>query len=249
MSSTVRTILVALFIVLVVAALAWVALRPGDRSEEVAAEPTPAIVPTAPPATPTERLTGVTLAASDAVVREMVAELSSRPEVAKWLASEDLVRRFVAATANVADGLSPRAHLGMLDPGATFKVVERPDGTLVADPSTYRRWDTLAGAISAVDPEGAVALLEELEPLIRDAWAEISPPGREFRAVLAEAIDELLAVEVPSEPQPLERKVVTYTYQDRRLEGLSPAQRQLLRLGPENARTVQAKLREIRALL
>ncbi len=249
MSSSLRTALIAVFILLVVAALAWVALRSGEQPEQAVLEPTVVQTATPVPATPTARLAGITLATSDAVVREMVAELSSRPELAKWLASEDLVRRFVASVANVADGASPRRHLSMLDPGGRFEVIEKADGTLVAAPGTFRRWDRLAGIVSAVDAEGAVALLGELEPLVRDAWAEIAPPDRSFRAALVEAIDNLLAVQVPSDELPLERKVVTYTYADLRLEGLSPAQRQLLRLGPDNARAVQAKLREIRALL
>ena len=38
---------------------------------------------------------------------------------------------------------------------------------------------------------------------------------------------------------------VSYTYEDARLESLSAAQKQLLRMGPRNVRLVQAKLREI----
>ena len=38
---------------------------------------------------------------------------------------------------------------------------------------------------------------------------------------------------------------IGYAYVDPRLESLSAAQKQLLRMGPENVRTIQAKLREI----
>jgi hypothetical protein len=38
---------------------------------------------------------------------------------------------------------------------------------------------------------------------------------------------------------------VGYAFADPRDEGLTPAQKQLLRMGPGNARIVQAKLREI----
>jgi hypothetical protein len=39
--------------------------------------------------------------------------------------------------------------------------------------------------------------------------------------------------------------VVTHAYADPWLEDLSPAQKQLLRMGPSNQRRVQAKLREL----
>ena len=38
---------------------------------------------------------------------------------------------------------------------------------------------------------------------------------------------------------------VSYTFADRELEGLSLAQKHLLRLGPDNARRVQDKLRAL----
>jgi hypothetical protein len=43
--------------------------------------------------------------------------------------------------------------------------------------------------------------------------------------------------------------VLTYAYVEPALENLSAAQRQLLRVGPENAHAIQAKLRELAAQL
>jgi hypothetical protein len=48
---------------------------------------------------------------------------------------------------------------------------------------------------------------------------------------------------------PLRQKVISYAYVDEKLESLSPAQKHLLRMGPRNVRIIQAKLREIAALL
>ena len=245
--SAFRTTFVIVIIVAVIAAIAWILLREGTKPEPVATlQPTAAPTPV-PTSTPTPRLEGVTLATSDVVLREMVAQLSSRPELAKWIAHEDLVRRFVSAVANVADGRIPRSQVDFLTPKEGFTVVER-NGEIIPDPASYRRYDRIAGVVGSVDAAGAVALLDETAPLIRDAWGEIAAPNRDFRATLREAIDSLLAVPVLSQPPALEQKVM-WTYTDPRLEGLSPAQRQLLRMGPDNVRTIQAKLREIRVLL
>jgi hypothetical protein len=251
MSQTAR-IAAAVVIVIVIAFLGWFLLRGGDETATPPPEPTATAMPATP--TPTlaeqlsERLRGVTLGTSDAIVRELVAELSSRPELAKWLASDDLVRRFVASVNNVAEGASPTTHLEFLRPSEPFQVEERGD-RLVVDDRSWQRYDALADVIVSLDTEGTVALYRELEPLMVGAHREIAPPNVTFRERLDAAFATLLAVPVPEGPVEVERKVVTYTYADDSLEELSPVQRQFLRMGPDNVRRVQAKLRELRAEL
>ncbi len=225
----------------------------GKDSTEVDLTPAVAPLPTPEP-TPSlqerlsQRLKGTTLSTSDAAIRELAAQLSARPELAAWLVNEDLVRRFVASVDNISEGTSPRQHLEFIAPAGAFEVQER-DGRLVVAPASYDRYDTVAAVITSLDTEGTVALYRELKPLIDDAYAEISPRGASFDARLAEVFDELLAVPVLSGDVEVEQKVVTYTYADPRLESMTAAQRQLLRMGPENVAMVQAKLRELKAAL
>jgi hypothetical protein len=57
----------------------------------------------------------------------------------------------------------------------------------------------------------------------------------------------LLATPIPEGPVRLTppSKGVAYTFTDPRLEGLTAAQKQLVRMGPDNARKIQASLRAI----
>jgi hypothetical protein len=255
-SSTTK-LAIAIFAVLVVLLgviyLVWLKPGPGAGDDVagagVASQPTPVPQPT--PSLEerlSERLKGTTLATSDAVIRELAAELSSRPELTAWLVSEDLVRRFVASVNNIADGGSPRQHVEFLRPDRGFQVKESRDG-LTIDAASYARYDVVAQVFDSLDSEGVVALYAELEPLIDDAYAEISQPGSRFDDRLDKAVEELLAVPVVETDIRVTKKVVTYTYADPNLEGLSQAQRQLLRMGPDNVRIIQAKLREIRSAL
>ena len=66
-----------------------------------------------------------------------------------------------------------------------------------------------------------------------------------FEDVLTQAITQLLSVPVTDGPVALRPVGIGYGYADARLEGLTAAQKQLLRMGPENVRKVQSKLREI----
>ncbi len=241
-------IFVALLAIVVIAAIfATRGCRGGgDEVEEVA------VIEVEPTALPTpslqerlsQRLRGTTLNTSDAVVSELVSALSARPELAAWLVNEDLVRRFVASVNNIADGKNPRQNLEFLRPDESFQAIER-GGRLVIDPASYRRYDSMVAVFGSLDTEGTAALYAELAPLIDDAYAEIAPPGSRFGDQLEEAFDELLRVPVLSGDVEVQQKVLTFAYSDVELEGLSPAQRQLLRMGPDNVRAVQAKLREL----
>ena len=221
-------------LVLVVAVVVWVWVRPmlSDPGDDiVAASPTPVVEPTPTPSLAerlSERLKGTTLKTSDAVVRELVGQLSLHPKVAAWLANDDLIRRFVAAVDNTANGISPTSQLDFLRPAKGFDVSTRGDETFV-DPKSYTRYDLATRVFVSLDTEGSVALYRELEPLIDEAYAEISPPGSRFADRLDAAFEHLLEVTPPSGAPKVERKVVTYVYTDESLEALSGAQRQFLR--------------------
>ena len=251
-----RTI-IGIFVVLVViiaAVFGWWFLN-RDKAEEplqAVEEPTPTPVPAPTPTLEerlSSRLSGTTLATSDAVVRELVAEISSHPKLASWLVNEDLIRRFVASVDNIASGISPRAHVDFLRPKEGFEVDERRDGTLVIEPSSYSRYDSVALVFASLDTEGAVALYRELKPLIDDAYAEIGPANTDFDDRLEKAFDVLLSVPVLEDSARVEQKILTYAWADDQLEALSGAQRHFLRMGPENVSLIQEKLGELRTAL
>lgn len=213
--------------------------EPGMATPTVAPSPTPEETP-GPGALPA----GVTLSTSDVAVRQLVATLSQNPKLVAWLAHEDLVRRFVASVYNIAHGKSPRSHLAFLRPQAPFRV-KKEGGRLVTDPRSYRRYDLAAEVFSSIDTQGAVQVLRELRPLTDEAFSEIARPGETFRQTLYDAIAQLLRTPEVRPNAPLEEKVVTYRYVDPELEALSDAQRQMLRMGPDNVRKVKDKLREL----
>lgn len=248
-TKTIAAVFAVLVIIIAVVYFSWI--RPAMREEVVLTidEPAPTPVPVPTPTLAerlSERLAGTTLRTSDVVVRELVSELSANPNLVAWLANEDLVRRFVAAVDNTANGISPTTQLGFMAPKGAFKVIEKGDETFI-DPRSYARYDLATRVIVSLDNDGSVALYRELEPLIDDAYAEISPPGSRFSDRLEAALDHLLEVNPPSGNPQVQRKVVTYVYVDESLEGLSRAQRQFLRMGPENVLLIKAKLRDLKA--
>lgn len=205
----------------------------------------------APPAettaeAPEEELQLPPLSASDEVVRQLAQGLSEHPELASWLATDGLVRRFVVVTDNLAVGLLPKKQLPeSMAPEGKYAVTEAPDGTVTPAPSSYRRYDRFAAVMASIDARGAVETYDRLKPLVNEAAAELGYAPGAFDGRLQEAIRQLLRAPVPAAPPKLVEGVKSYHYADPRLQELSDAQKQLVRMGPENERLVQEKLREI----
>ncbi|MEM1205142.1 MAG: DUF3014 domain-containing protein [Acidobacteriota bacterium] len=189
------------------------------------------------------------LDASDAVVRELASTLTEHPKLAAWLVPDDLVRKLVATVDNIARGDSPRPHLKHMVPEGPFEVEARPGGGLRVAESSYRRYDLVTEVFTSLDIGATVRLYYDMEPLFDEAWAELGDPRVTFRESLAQSIDLLMEVPIPEGSPSVDPKVSSYVYSDPALEQRTEAEKHLLRLGPENARKVQTKLRFLRAAL
>lgn len=238
----------ALAALVIVAGVVAYLLLARDRSRPQPPAPVAATPPAPPEAGPEPAIETPPLGGSDDWLRGMASALSSHPELARWLVSEDLVRRFTAAVDNVARGESPRPHLGFMEPEGEF-TVERRDGALYAADDSHLRYAAVAEVIGSIDAAGAAELYRRLRPLLEESYAELGYPGERFEETLAAAIAHLRATELPVSAPRLAAGVDSYTYRRPELEGLSGAQKHLLRMGPDNAAVVQAKLGEIAVLL
>jgi len=185
---------------------------------------------------------------SDAFARERAAAVSSRPELSAWLAGEGLVTRFVAAVDAVANGESPRSELPELAPRARFEAEERA-GHPVLGLRSAARYDAVAAVFESLDAPTCARVQRALAPLFAQAYAQIGRRHDDFDAALARAFRELLRAPVRNGDPELVAGIRSLHFADPALEDLSPAQKQLLRMGPRNARRVQSKLRELATAL
>ena len=240
----------AILIACAIGALAYFAVtryfRPATGSVRLQTEE--AVVPrpgAAPGAVPGANIDLAPLDQTDALVRELVSRLSSHPKVAAWLATDNLIRNFTVSVVNISGGQSPVKHLQRLAPGAPFRATTSGSSSYV-DPGSYSRYDDYAAAVAALDARGAAHLYATLEPRIEDAARELGQrQGEDFTVTLERAIVELLRTPVVEGSVAVVSSPVYWKYADPRLESLSGAQRQLLRMGPRNVQLIQAKLREL----
>ncbi|HSM12831.1 MAG TPA: DUF3014 domain-containing protein [Thermoanaerobaculia bacterium] len=243
-SSPGAVIAIAVVLALGIGAGAWYWLG-RDRPEPAPAVGAPAPEPApsaAAPAAPALELPP--LNASDALLREVAGRLSAHPRWIAWLAHENLARRFVASVINVAEGVSPAGQLRFLTPAEPFRV-RGSGGRTVIDAASYHRFDTLTEVFDSLDEPGVAELYRQLHPLFDEAYREVGDPERDFDQTLALAIGNLLRVQVPDRPIEVVAGGASWQLADRDLESWNTAEKHLLRLGPDNARRVQAKLRAL----
>jgi hypothetical protein len=210
----------------------------------VVSAPAPIVAPRTGPLVEAEKIALPPLSETDALVRQLVVKLSSHPKALAWLATNSLIENFTVATLNVSEGKTPVTHWPTLAPKTRFSVANTPRGAIV-DPRSYRRYDDYAAAIGGLDPAGTARLYLTLKPRIMDAYRDLGFPEGDFDPVLERAIGVLLATPGVEGGNELREKVITFEFVDPNLESLPAASKQLLRMGPDNMRVVQAKLREI----
>ena len=181
---------------------------------------------------------------TDALVRQLIAKLSSHPTVAAWLTTDGLIVNFTDVTLRISNGESPVQELRAIGPVPAF-LPRTSRGDLFVDPSSYRRYDRYAEAVSALDARGTARLYATLKPRILEASRRVGQPTDDFDAVLERAIVAMLRVPTVHGEVELAPNGIVYAFVDPKLEGLSAAQKHLLRMGPQNVQAVQGKLREI----
>jgi hypothetical protein len=224
---------------------AYVFLR---RAPAVSQAPANVAKPAPAPEVRREEIALPPLDDTDPIVRQLVGKLSSHPMVARWLTTDALIVNFVAVTARVATGVTPSRELKAMGPVPRFATRTSGDHTYI-DRASYRRYDAYAEAFTALDARGTAGLYTTLKPRIRDAYSRLVSRDDDFDPVLERAIIELLEVPVVEGDIALQPHGTVWAFEDPSLQRLTAAQKQLLRMGPQNVRAVQSKLREIAGVL
>ncbi len=218
--------------------------EPAPAPDIPAEEPAPQVAaePNEPPPAP------LTLEDSDPVVREVVTPALQAPVYEQALRQQDLLERSTALIDAAAGGSILRKVLPLPPIEGKFSVNEVA-GKAVVDPASYQRYDAYAEAIDDLDPEQLAAAFHRFRPLLEQSYSALGYKPDDLDNALIRALDRVIAAPVLDEPPVVEKDVTTYKYADPNLEQQSSMAKQLMRMGPENERKVQAKAKALRAAL
>jgi hypothetical protein len=242
----------ALVICALILLLSW---RANRRAASAAAPPPPAEIarPSAEPAianpVPDSATAGgplPTLDTSDKPLHDALAEITGARALDELLRPEMLLRHIVVTIDNL-----PRKRVAVeLRPTKTVPgrfTVDGEDQSATLDPANYARYAPYVHVAQGLDVQRVSTLYFHYYPLFQEAYQSLGYPNGYFNDRLVASIDDMLATPEVSGPIALTRPNVMYQYADPKLEALSAGQKLLLRMGPENAAIVKAKLRELRA--
>jgi len=113
------------------------------------------------------------------------------------------------------------------------------------DEASYDRYNQVTNILVSIDAHQAVEFYVLLKPLFQEAYTELGYPDAKFDDAIFKAIGRLLETPVITQPIRLVQPVVMFEFEDQRLESLSAAQKQMIRMGPKNTGVIQAKLSEV----
>ena len=185
----------------------------------------------------------------DTFVRALLGSLSSHPDLARWLATDDLVRQMANGIDRIARGQTPGRDLPAFRPNGEFKIVRRGK-TATIDPVSFRRYDGLTRLVQSLDPRAVAEVYRTIYPRLDEAYRALGRNEGHIDAAVTAALQLLIDAPIPDEPTAVvPGRGATFAYADAKFEQLTAAQKQLLRMGPENARRIQLRLREVRDAL
>ncbi len=177
---------------------------------------------------------------------DVIEQLQLAQQDTSALTSTQLIRDAVVFIDNLRNGVVVRDKAGIDGPRNAFRVLEQND-KLYIDPRSYDRYNTLVDWFVSLDTEVLVTMMQRYRPLIVAALAEIGYPDTAPEQVLLEAIAVLNDTPAVGTVVELTDDTVMYRFADPALESLPDAQKQMLRLGPDNIRRVKLKLSAIQA--
>lgn len=169
---------------------------------------------------------------------------------------QEILRKFVLAVNNVAEGKVIHEYRPVVSPPPPF--IAESFSVMVegvaadqerVSPNNFQRYEGYVTTLALIDSDAAVAVYRRFYPLLEEAFRELGLKKPNFHSVLIAAIDNVLAAPDAQGDLLLLRPKVFYQYADPALEALPQTHKLLLRMGPENARSVKASLRQLRTRL
>ena len=188
------------------------------------------------------------LSEMDAFLRPLLQALSARPELARWLATDDLVRQQAMAIDQASVGGSPARDFKVIAPAGPFAATRRRSARTI-DPGSYKRYDGLVETVTSIDAARVAEIYKTIRPRLNEAYQSIGNPGGNVDADVIKTLDILLETPTVADPIAIVERGGAWAFADEELEELMPTQKQLVRMGPANLEKMLAWLRALRGAM
>ena len=200
------------------------------------------VQPKIPPAPVVSEETG------DQYARESIDAVNGGKALAQFVAGDYVVERAVAIIDALRRGEVPYKLLPVGKPSTPFPISD--NGLRVTlDTAGFSRYDGFAQWVGGLDTTALVSLLNDYEMIATQALTRMGVSDFDIRSAVLAATTQILSTPQVAVDAELMRREANWVYMDPELEALSSLQKQVLRMGPDNADIVQQKARDIRGAL
>lgn len=185
---------------------------------------------------------------SDKAFNDAVADAVGGGSIVQYLVPDSIVRHIVVTVDNLSRQ-KVAVEKRPVTPASGSFMVNGDELHATLDAENFQRYGSMVGAIQKVDMQRLAAVYLHFYPLFQSAYQDLGYPNGYFNDRLVKVIDLLLATPQITGPIELVRPNVMYVFADPALEARPAGQKLLLRMGPDNAAAVKAKLTELRAIV
>ena len=190
----------------------------------------------------------ISLGESDGVLAETMASINAGQLGDQFIIRPNGLERGVAIVDNLRQGAVPYKLLPVGRPSKAFSFTD--NGLAVTmDPAGFERYNGLADTVTGIDVPATLALYDLLSVAIEEAWGALGYTDMSFEDAVLSTLGAIMLTPATNVEARLIRDESNWIYEDEALESLSALQKQIMRMGPENADKIQAKARELRGAL
>lgn len=207
----------------------------------VLSEPEPDI----PPVTAPEPTIELSLAEVNTQLAERLSELQIAPIDQQFASKPNAIERSVAIADILRQGEVPYKLLPVARPKQKFPFAD--NGLAVTmDPAGFARYDGLTNTLSKLDVNTTITLFREYQSTIEQAWQALGYADKSVEPALLEVLELIMLTPDIQLDARLLRDEANWVYEDESLEKLPALQKQIMRMGPENAERLKALARDLR---
>jgi hypothetical protein len=185
---------------------------------------------------------------SDKAMSDALGEAAGGAAIASYLVPESIIRHIVVTVDNL-----PRQKVTVakrpITPAAGTFIADGDELHATLDSRNFRRYQPMVDMLRNADMQRFAAVYLHFYPLFQKAYQDLGYPKGYFNDRLVQVIDVMLATPQITGPVDLVRPNVMYLFADPKLESRPAGQKVLIRMGPDNAAAVKAKLMELRAII
>lgn len=189
------------------------------------------------------KLTELKLEKNDDGFRRGVDSVSKK--LVDWFDGTDIIKKYIVVINDLSQNQIIYKHRGFIKAPGRFLVKKDSYGLYVAEES-YTRYEQFTDAIVSIDMKKGLDLYLLFKPLFVNVYKEFAyPKGYHLEDIFMKAAASVINAPVLEGRISLVKHSIIYKYADKNLEELNDVEKLMLRMGPENTKKIQVKLRQL----